>query len=122
MIGFSLKISKLKAQISRNLITEARGLGYPAATRCLKEALQGPTLSYSEQVTPWWSVSSLVAALEARSDGGSLLYNGGYPYLFTAKGHSLIAGIADVEGSRHEDLRDILDPDECYLVEAWDLS
>lgn len=124
-LGYSLSISELKDSISRNLIAEAREKQKKPghAAECIRDALQGKRVSYSSSVTPWWSVNRLIEAIENRRADGTLIHHGGgYPFLFTARGRTIIEEIAEVEGSRHEELAEDLDPDELYFVEAWDLS
>lgn len=51
-----------------------------------------------------------------------MLYRGGYPFLFTARGRDIIDSIVNVDGSRHADLLEVLRPERMYLIEAWDQS
>ncbi len=122
MIGYSLTISELKAPLSRNLLADARELDYPQGSELLRFSLQGDFLVRYDPVVPWWSVGKLVDKIEERLIEGILLHGGAYPYLFTAKGRDIAEEIGEVDGSRHGELEDMLDPDRFYFCEAWDLS
>lgn len=123
MIGYSLRINELKGRISRRLIADVRYRDYPEDTKLLRAELQGEPISHSESVTPWWSVGRLIEAVETGTKlDGTLVYGGGYPFLFTALGRHIISEISDAEGSQHGELRDLIDPQRIYFIEAWDLS
>ena len=122
MLGYSLKVSELKEQLSRRITREARGLRGSGSADYLRSALEGKTQSYSSQATPWWCPTSLRDSVEDRGGGGSVIHGSGYPLLLIARGSTIISEVVDVEGSRHGELRALLDPRKLYLVEAWDQS
>ena len=123
MIGFSLKVSELKQQLSRKIIREARRLEDSESTDYLRSTLAGGAVSYSSDVAPWWCPGNLREVVEERGDGGAIvLHSGGYPLLLIAPGSTIIEEIAEVEGSRQEELKAVLNPETLYLVEAWDQS
>lgn len=121
MIGYSMKISELKCSLSRKILTRARRSLDDSTPDALREQLQGEQVSYISVVTPWWTPAALLKVTEERS-GGTVLIDSGYPFLLIVSGRTIIEEIAEVEGSRHEDLKELLDPETLYLVEAWDQS
>lgn len=122
MIGYSLTISELKAPLSRNLLAELRETSAKKLAERIREKLQGEFLVRYDPVVPWWSVGKLTEKIEERLIEGIMLHGGAYPYLFTAKGRDIIEEICEVDGSRHGELGDMLEPARFYLCEAWDLS
>lgn len=122
MIGFNLKISELKGSITEELIARARGLSYGKNLDYLNRMLRGESVFYTGSLSPWDSVLRLIEYLEAGKGRCQLLYDGGYPYLFTAQGKDIVHHIADADRSQHTELRTELDPETFYLIEAWDLS
>ena len=121
MIGYSMKISELKCSLSRKILTKARRSLEDSTPDELREQLQGEQVSYISAVTPWWTPASLVRAAEER-ESGTVLLDSGYPFLLIVSGRTIVEEIAEVEGSRHEELKETLAPERLYLVEAWDQS
>lgn len=120
MLGYDMRISELKCSLSRKILTGARRSPESSAT-ALREQLQGEPVSYISSVTPWWSFGRLVEVAKER-ESGTVLIGSGYPYLLIVSGRAIIEEIAEVEGSRHSELKDVLHPEKLYLVEAWDQS
>lgn len=119
-MGYSLKISELKASVGESLLAKANEENYPRNVGLLREQLEGERISYSSRVTPWWSVNELVGDLKSEPRS-SLLWEDGYPLLFVAPGY-LIQSISHHPSSNQKQLEDLLQPEELYLVEAWDQS
>ena len=124
MLGFSLTISELKVQPTRRLhrIIEDTA-DHREIPGIIRDELQGQQVTYIEKITPWWCVGKLVELVEDHyANGATMLYRGGYPFLFTVRGRDIIDSIVNVEGSRHTDLIYVLQPETMYLLEAWDQS
>ena len=119
MIGFDLRVSELKGEITRELIAKARDLRKSSCLKYLRNTLEGTQVYSTARLEPWWILSGLIEAIEDNRAQGSLIHGGGYPYLFTSSGAALIASIGS---ERYSLLRDVLDPEATYLVESWDLS
>jgi len=124
MLGFSLKISELKTQLTRKLHrtiedeTDRRSI-----PGIIRDELEGKQVSYIDKITPWWCTGRLLELVEDhRANGATMLYRGGYPFLFTVRGRDIIDSIVNVDGSRHHDLIHVIQPEVMYLVEAWDQS
>lgn len=124
MLGFSLKISELKAQPTRKLHrTIEDETDRRAIPGIIRDELEGQQVSYIDLVTPWWCAGRLLELVEDhRANGATMLYRGGYPFLFTVRGRDIIDSIVNVDGSRHHDLIHVIQPEAMYLVEAWDQS
>jgi len=122
MIGFSLSVNELKGSVTEELIAKTRNAGYRKGLKYLKDELRGNRIFHAERLSPWSSLPELIKYLESGNGSCQLLYNGGYPYLLIAQGKDIIHHIADAPGSQQTELRELLDGEAFYLLEAWDLS
>lgn len=123
MIGYSLRISELKELEGLHVPDEVKHWKLEAKSpQELRDLLEGELVIFIDRLQPWLALGPLLKDVRAADTGEGVLHEGGYPYLFVARGSRVLQHIADTVGSKHGELHELLDPEDFYLLEAWDQS
>lgn len=131
MLGYDVRITKLKAQPTRELLLEAESRGYSDGLDYLQTALRGDPVGYIPHIfqqmnfpiygsIPLLEEESPNTADPAQGDSpssGQLIYGGGYPTILTALGEEILQKLSE----KKEFLTEV-DPEILYLVTIWDQS
>lgn len=112
MLGYDAHVHEVRSGVSREDLRRIGEISYEERTRYL-----GTLLSRRVAYVPYrtWADELLSASADGRAE---MLHDGGYPYLFHARGEEIKSNFSTAGVSAIATLSN----DSWYLVEAWDQS